>query len=170
MISWGGEPRGWDEKQGRLPGGGAVQLRPESREVSHKGMGKAVQGRGLDVQRSRGGRTGRVDGEMQSSGGPSASGGDSMKSEWWVEIRSEEEGFLACSQETQLLRCHTARWDEAPCPLGWATKAAQNRLFNLLRGQKESALSSFGAKGSLCLVCSIRAGNRSPEARCVAGA
>lgn len=36
--------------QGRLPGGGAVQLRPESRQVSHKGMGKAVQGRGFDVQ------------------------------------------------------------------------------------------------------------------------
>lgn len=54
MISWGGEPRGWEEKQGRLPRGGAVQLRPESREVSHKGMEKAVQGRGLDVQRPKG--------------------------------------------------------------------------------------------------------------------
>ena len=100
----------------------------------------------------RGGRTGRVEGEMQSSGDPSASGGGNMKSEWWVKIRSEEEGFLACSQETQLLRCHTAHWDEALCLLGWATKAAQNRLFNLLHRQKESALSSFGPKGSLYLV------------------
>lgn len=100
----------------------------------------------------RRGRTGHVEGEMQSSGGPSASGGGNMKSEWWEKIRSEEEGFLACSQETQLLRCHTAHWDEALCLLGWATKAAQNRPFNLLRGQKESALSSFGPKGSLYLV------------------
>lgn len=36
--------------------------------------------------------------------------------------------------------------------LGWAARTAQNRLFNLPRGQEESALPSFGPKGFLYLV------------------
>lgn len=118
--------------QGRLPGGGPVQLRPESREVSHKGMGKAVQGRGLDVQRPEGRENRACEGGAAEFGGPSASGGSNMRSKRWVEVRSEEEWFLAgrpAVRRLSFLRCHTPRQDDVLCLLGWAAKAAQNRLF-----------------------------------------
>lgn len=141
--------------QGRLPGGGAIQLRPESREVSHKGMGKAVQGRGLDVQRPEGRENGACEGGAAEFGGPRASGGGNMRSKRWVEVRSEEEWFLAgrpAVRRLSFLRCHTPCQDDVLCLLGWTAKAAQNRLFNLPHGQEESALSSFGPKGFLYLV------------------
>lgn len=109
MISWGGERRGWGGEAGKASLEEVCPSRDqESREVSHKGMGKAVKAGSSMCKGPREG-AGCVEGRCR-VWGPRSGWGWQYEAECGRRSGQRRRG-LACSQETPA--------SQMPhCPLG----------------------------------------------------